>query len=29
LEIEIVRELVILCDGNEKKLNEILLYNTS
>lgn len=29
LEIEIVKELVILCDGNEEKLNEILLCNTS
>lgn len=29
LEIEIVKELVILCDGNPNKLNEILLCNTS
>lgn len=29
LEIEIVKELVILCDGNIDKLNEILLCNTS
>lgn len=29
LEIEIVKELVILCDGNEEKLNKILLCNSS